>query len=207
MPGVHMPEAGAGSGVVDGLRKMFTPDPPGLDLKELSQELHKAGQEVKALDTEQNGAAYTSSEGWRMVHPETHARWENLTQGLKDGSLNDMRVEVDLTNKDGVSLPPHDRAEILSDAIDRASAAQASSTGSYPKALSGPLKDFNQDHPVPGSEEALTARGDAGALERGVERAASQEAQRDAAREELIQRPTPEYDYSQDQDFEHGIIP
>jgi len=207
VPGVHMPEAGAGSGVVDGLRKIFTPDPPGLDLKELSQELHKAGQEVKALDTEQNGAAYTSSEGWRMAHPETHARWENLTQGLKDGSLNDMRVEVDLTNKDGESLPPHDRTEILSDAIDRASAAQASSTGSYPKALSGPLKDFNQDHPVPGSEEALTARGDAGALERGVERAASQEAQRDAAREELIQRPTPEYDYSQDQDFEHGIIP
>jgi len=104
VPGVHWPSTGADvdtsimSKISGGVRGMFAPDRPGLSLQELSKELHDAGRAVNTLDTQQNGSSFSSPEGWRLAHPETHARWESLADGVRDGSLKGMRVQVSLTN-------------------------------------------------------------------------------------------------------------
>jgi len=189
------------------VRDLFKPDPPGISLSELSGELRETSREVNALDRAENGEAYSSPEGWRLGHPETRARWDTLAEGIADGRLTDMKIDIDLTNEDGERLSPHERAEVLSDAVDRASAAQAHVLGRVPNALSGPINNFNRDYPVPGSEEALVALGDEAAIGRETDRESEREAQRQESLEDLISRPTHELDRSMEADQDYGIIP
>lgn len=213
VPGVHWPSAGADvdagilSKISGGVRGMFASDPPGLSLQELSQELHDAGRAINTLDTQQNGSSFSSPEGWRLAHPETHARWDALAHGVRAGSLEDMRVEVSLTNEAGAALTPHERAGVLSDAVDRASAALAQATGQVPHALSGPINDFNRNYPVPSSEEALVASGDEAALDRAASNEIEREEQREAALNDLLAQPTAESDQSLNGEVDYGLIP
>ena len=206
VPGVHMPgpaRDGLG-GVLDRARAAFAPDPPGMDIRELSAALSEASAEVRALDRAEHGDVRTSPEGWRMGHPETQARVEELQRGWADGSLRDMRIEVDTTRGDGSPMDARERADALLDAADRGAAALGAQTGHTPRALPGLQADYARDHPVPGSEEALLARGDAGAVEREAGREEAREASIEASRDALLARSLADIDRAANIEAEAG---
>ena len=228
--GVHLPdrlEARAGlGGVMDRVAGVFRADPPGLSLPELFERASEVGREVAARDTAELGGTYRSPEGWRLAHPETHARADAVRDAYANGLLRGTRVEVELDAPNGTPLPARAQAAAISDALDRVAAAQAQAFHDaepynplrggpdFPRALRSERFDFERARPVPGSEAALRAQGDPHALEREAAQETAREtaqAAREAAQatREAVgaeARPsTPERDRGADDDYGVGL--